>query len=94
MLRAYPAVGCRNEEKGLLAFPVAFPEAICFPTLWRSAEAEAWQRDNGLKTAWNDKQCFCKDRHLGRTRMCSLKHSGLCQMWGEVLLTLSGSYGT
>lgn len=43
MLRAYPAVCCRN-EKGLLDFPVVFPDAICFQTFWRSAEAEAWQR--------------------------------------------------
>lgn len=50
MLKAYPAVGCRNEEKGLLAFPVVFPEAKCFQTLWRSAEAGAWQRETiGLR---------------------------------------------
>jgi len=45
MLRTYPDVGFRNEEKGLLAFPVVLPETICLQTLPRSAEAGAWQRD-------------------------------------------------
>lgn len=83
--KSIPSCGLQNWE-GFSCFSCSVPWGHLLPDLVEKCRGRRLaERDNRIKTAWSDKQCFCKDSHLGHTMMCSLKHSVQCQMWGEVL---------
>lgn len=68
------------------SFPCSVPWDHLLPDLVEKCRGRSLaETDSRIKTAWSDKQYFCRDSHLRHIKMCSINHSGLCQMWCEVL---------